>query len=91
MEFSELHHWPWLRQLKLTITIIGITTTDIIAVSRTGKDAELSVMTGGIGIDIAVITTALEDMEVIYHFVLPTPMDMATGMVTGITILLAYR
>ena len=48
-------------------------------------------MTGGIGIDIAVITTALEDMEVISHFVLPTPMDMATGMVTGITILLAYR
>ena len=91
MEFSELHHWPWLRRLKLTITIIGITTTDIIAVSRTGKYAELSVMTGGIGIDIAVITTALEDMEVIYHFVLPTPMDMATGMVTGITILLAYR
>ena len=43
-------------------------------------------MTGGIGIDIAVITTALEDMEVIYHFVLPTPMDMATGMEPGITV-----
>ena len=45
-------------------------------------------MTGGIGIDIAVIITALEDMEVISHFVLPTPMDMATGMETGITVLL---
>ena len=77
--------------MKLIITITGITTTDTTAVSRIGTSAELSVMTGGIGIDIAVITTALEDMEVISHFVLPTPMDMATGMVTGITILLAYR
>ncbi len=50
-----------------------------------------SVMTGGIGIGIAVTPSVLEDMEVIDHFALYTPMDMATGMDTGITTLLAFR
>ncbi len=48
-------------------------------------------MTGGIGIGIAVTTTVLEDMAVIDHYALDTPMDMATGMDTGITTLLAFR
>ena len=48
-------------------------------------------MTDGIGIDIAVIDTALEDMEVIDHSNLPTPTDMATGMGRDITILPGFR
>jgi hypothetical protein len=48
-------------------------------------------MTDGIGIDIAVIDTALEDMEDIGHSALPTPMDMATEMGQDITILPAFR
>ncbi len=48
-------------------------------------------MTGGIGIGIAVTPTVLEDMAVIDHYALCTPMDMATGMDPGITIPLAFR
>ena len=42
-------------------------------------------MTDGIGIDIAVIGTAMEEVAVTGPFVLPTPMAMATGMEPGIT------
>jgi hypothetical protein len=42
-------------------------------------------MTDEIGVDTAVMDTALEDMEVIDHSALPTPMDMAIGMEPGIT------
>ena len=46
-------------------------------------------MTDGIGIDIAVIGTAMEEVAVTGLFVLPTPMDMDTGMEQGITVLQA--
>jgi hypothetical protein len=78
-------------KLIITITITGITTTDIIDVLRTGKYAEPFVMTDVIGIGFAGTSTAMEDMEAIAHFVLPSPTDMATGMDTGITVLLAFR
>ena len=73
------------------ITTTGITTTDITDVLRTGKYAEPFVMTDAIGIGFAGTSTAMEDMEVIDHFVLPSPMDMATGMERGITVLLEFR
>jgi hypothetical protein len=73
------------------ITTTGITTTDITDVLRTGKYAEPFVMTDAIGIGFAGMSTAMEDMEVIDHFVLPSPMDMATGMERGITVLLEFR
>ena len=47
------------------------------------------VMTDEIGIDIAVIAIAMEGLAVIGLFVLPTPMDMDTGMDQGITVLQA--
>ena len=43
-------------------------------------------MTDGIGIDIAVIGIAMEELAVTGPLVLPTPMDMATGMEPGITV-----
>jgi hypothetical protein len=43
-------------------------------------------MTDGIGIDIAAIGIAMEELAVTGPFVLPTPMDMATGMEPGITV-----
>ncbi|MDB4639104.1 hypothetical protein OAE83_01245 [bacterium] len=46
-------------------------------------------MTDGIGIDIAVTAIAMEGLAVIGLFVLPTPMDMDTGMDQGITVLQA--
>jgi hypothetical protein len=46
-------------------------------------------MTDGIGIDIAVIAIAMEGLAVTGLFVLPTPMDMDTGMEQGITVLQA--
>ena len=46
-------------------------------------------MTDGIGIDIAVIAIAMESLAVTGLFVLPTPMEMDTGMEQGITVLQA--
>ena len=43
-------------------------------------------MTDGIGIDIAVRGIAMEELAVTGPFVLPTHMDMATGMEPGITV-----
>tara|TARA_B100000497_G_scaffold101612_1_gene115604 strand:+ start:271 stop:411 length:141 start_codon:yes stop_codon:yes gene_type:complete len=46
-------------------------------------------MTDGIGTDIAVTAIAMEGLAVTGLFVLPTPMDMDTGMAQGITVLQA--
>ena len=56
---------------------------------RTGNYVVSCVMTDGIGIDIAVIAIAMEGLAVTGLFVLPTPMDMDTGMDQGITVLQA--
>jgi hypothetical protein len=42
-------------------------------------------MTDGIGVDIAVMATAMEELGVTGPFDLHMPMDMATGMGPGIT------
>ena len=47
------------------------------------------VMTGEIGDDIAVIPITMVDTAVTALFALPMPMDMAIGMESGITVLLA--
>ena len=56
---------------------------------RTGNYAVSCVMTDGIGIVIAVIATAVEDLAATAPFVPPTPMDMEIGMEAGTTVLLA--
>ncbi len=56
---------------------------------RTGNYVVSCVMTGEIGVDIAVIPIAMVDTAVTALFALPMPMDMDIGMESGITVLLA--
>lgn len=80
-ESSDSEHWLQLLLLRQT------STTESYA-ERTGNFAVLCVMTGGSGIVIAVIAITMADTAVTVPYVLPTPMDMATGMEAGITVLL---